>query len=141
MRRHKETTMTDDATPRARALSSALKDFHRALIRAEVGDDPTLDNPYTMLFALIDHPSYAWMGVLSRLIARIDQHVADGEAQDPVLVSALYDEVADLLAGTGGQDAESFRLRHMMALQKEPEVGLATGRLRRALAAGAGGKA
>jgi len=126
-----------DPATQARALSSALQDFHRALIRAEIGSDPALDNnPYTMLFALIDHPSYAWMGALSRLIARIDQHVADGEAGQPGLVPALYAEVAALLAGTGSPAAEEFRMRHLMALQKEPEVGLATGRLRKVLAAG-----
>ena len=121
----------------ARALSAALQGYHRALIRAEIGSDPTLDNnPYTMLFALIDHPSYAWMGALSRLITRIDQHVADGEAARPGLVPSLYAEAAALLAGTGSPESEEFRMRHQMALQKEPEVGLATGRLRRVLAAG-----
>jgi hypothetical protein len=128
---------TPDPVAQARALSSALQDFHRALIRAEIGSDPALENnPYTMLFALIDHPSYAWMGALSRLIARIDQHVADGEAGAPGLVPALYAEAAALLAGTGSPAAEEFRMRHLMALQKEPDVGLATGRLRRALASG-----
>jgi hypothetical protein len=120
---------------RARELSAALKDFHRALIHSEIGNDPSLDNPYTTLFALINHPHYAWMGVLSRLITRIDQHVDEGETADPGLVRALFDEASGLLDGTGADATAEFRMRYVMALQKEPEVGLATGRLRRVLAA------
>ncbi len=116
------------------ALSNALKELHRALIRAERGDDPVLGNPYTMLFALIDNPAYAWMGGLSRLIVRIDEAVS---ADEPVTEDALagFRREAGALIGEGkGEEDAAFRLRHLMALQKEPEVGLATGRLRKALA-------
>lgn len=114
-------------------LSGALKELHRALIRSEIGDDPALQNPYTMLFALIGDPRFAWMAPLSRLIARIDQEVADGEIGDAESLAALHGEVAALI-GDGKGDAAAFRMRHVMALQKEPQVGLATGRLRGALA-------
>ena len=115
----------------AAALSAALKDLHRALIRAEIGDDPALQNPYTMLFALIGDPRFAWMAPLSQLIARIDQKLADGEIADDDSLVTLHGEVAGLVGE--GNDA-AFRMRHVMALQKEPQVGLATGRLRKALA-------
>lgn len=118
----------------AAELSGALKDLHRALIRAEVGDDPALNNPYTMLFALIGDPRFAWMGALSELIARIDQAVADGEAAKPGALAALRDEAAGLIGEKGMAAAAEFRLHHLMALQKEPEVGLATGRLRKVAA-------
>ena len=116
------------------ALSSALKDLHRALIRAEIGDDPALQNPYTMLFALIGDPRFAWMGTLSELIARIDHTVADKEADETAALPGFRDEAAGLIGEAGGEAAAAFRLRHLMALQKEPEVGLATGRLRKLLA-------
>ena len=123
-----------EPTPAALAaeLSSALKELHRALIRAEIGDDPALQNPYPMLFALIGDPRFAWMGPLSQLIARIDEQVAEDGITDAEILAALHGDVADL---TGeGNDAATFRMRHVMALQKEPQVGLATGRLRRVLA-------
>ena len=130
--------MSDNvARQQAKDLSSALKDFHRALIRSEVGDDPNLDNPYTQLFALIGDPRFAWMGVVSRLVTRIDEALADKSEEAPDVADLLYvwhDEAAALL-GEGAQEADAqFRLRHLMALQNEPAVGLATGRLRKALA-------
>ncbi len=126
-----------EARQQATALSSALKDFHRALIRSEVGDDPNLNNPYTQLFALIGDPRFAWMGVVSRLVTRIDEALVDKSGEAPDIGKLLYvwhDEAAELLGEGAQESAAQFRLRHLMALQKEPEVGLATGRLRRALA-------
>lgn len=118
----------------AAELSSALKELHRALIRSEIGDDPALQNPYTMMFALIGDPRFAWMGPLSQLIARIDQQVADNEIAGAEILVALHGEVAGLTGEGGDRSAATFRMRHVMALQKEPQVGLATGRLRKALA-------
>ena len=124
----------DDPSAFAAELSAALKDLHRALIRSEIGDDPALGNPYTMLFALIGDPRFQWMGALSELIARIDQIVADDEAGGPGVLTGLRDEAAGLIGEGAGEAQAAFRLRHLMALQKEPEVGLATGRLRQTLA-------
>ncbi len=120
----------------ATEVSHALKELHRALIRSEIGDDQALQNPYTMLFALIGDPRFAWMGPLSQLIARVDQQVADDELADEEALLGLHREISDLtIQGQGkGEDLAAFRMRHVMALQKEPEVGMATGRLRRALA-------
>ena len=127
--------MQDDATQavHARTLSDALKEFHRSLIRAEIGDDPVLNNPYTMLFALIDNPAYAWMGRLSRTIALIDEQISDGTIADDGVLQVHIRQAAALI-GEGEDEVDpAFRLRHLTALQKEPEVGLATGRLRVAL--------
>jgi hypothetical protein len=124
-----------DAAARAIELSNALKSFHRALIRAEVGDDPDLQGPYTQLFALIGDPRFAWMSGLSDLITRIDHAVAEGEIGAPGGFDALRAEAAGLLGEGESEPDAQFRLRHLMALQKEPEVGLATGALRKTLAA------
>ena len=125
--------MSDDAARQAKDLSSALKDFHRALIHAEIGDDPALQNPYTALFSLIGDPRFAWMGPLSRLIVRLDETIEDGEADMTAALQAWRDEVAIMLGEGASESNAEFRLRHLIALQKEPEVGLATGRLRRTL--------
>lgn len=123
-----------DAASRATELSSALKSFHRALIRAEIGDDPQLQNPYTQLFALIGDPRFAWMSGLSNLIVRIDHAVAEDEIDAPGALERLRDEAAALLGEGDGEVDAQFRIRHLTALQKDPEVGLATGSLRRTLA-------
>ena len=127
--------MQDDATQavHARTLSDALKEFHRSLIRAEIGDDPVLNNPYTMLFALIDNPAYAWMGRLSRTIALIDEQISDGTIADDGVLQVHIRQAAALIGEGENEVDPAFRLRHLTALQKEPEVGLATGRLRVAL--------
>lgn len=120
----------------AKELSSVLKEFHRALIRSEIGDDPELQNPYTMLFALIGDPRFEWMGTLSDLITRIDQAIVDDELADQDTLKAFQQE-ASFLIGEGENTLTklaAFRLRHVMALQREPDVGLATGRLRRLVA-------
>lgn len=123
-----------DPAARAAGLSTALKDLHRALIRSEVGDDPALANPYTMLFALIGDPRFSWMGVLSDLITRIDEAVVEGEIGEAGRLSGFRDEASSLIGEGGGEAAAAFRLRHLMALHREPDVGLATGKLRKALA-------
>lgn len=116
------------------SLSDALKELHRGLIRAEIGDDPVLNNPYTMLFALIDNPALAWMRGLSSLISRIDEQVADGSIAEPGALASLGGEAAALMGEGEGEADPAFRLRHLTAIQNEPEVGLATGRLRATLA-------
>lgn len=130
--------MTDQTfEQQAAELSSALRAFHRALIEAEVGDDPTLGNPYTQLFALIGDPRFAWMGAVSRLIARIDEVLASKPGERPDLGQILpqwQDEAAAFIGEGAGEPDPGFRMRHLTALQKEPRVGLATGKLRRALA-------
>lgn len=130
--------MADDIPMRADELSKALQEFHRALIRSEIGDNLALENPYTMLFALIGDPRFAWMRGLSDLITRIDESAAEGALGEPGVFDGFVAESRALLGqGEHGGDAgphAALRLRHVMALHKEPEVGLATGRLRKVLA-------
>jgi len=114
-------------------LSLALKTFHRALIVAEAGDDPTLQIPYTLLFAVIGDPRFAWTSGLSQLIVRLDEMLADGEISSREDLLPFRGEVARLLGEEEGEDSE-FRLRYLIALQNAPDVALATGGLRRVLA-------
>lgn len=125
-----------DALTQARELSTALQELHRALIRSEIGDDPALQNPYTVLFALIGAPRFAWMGVLSRLITSIDEATTSRSVEPGEVASALpgwYGEAGALIGVGDGAPDPQFRMMHLNALQLEPTVGLATGRLRRLL--------
>lgn len=126
--------MTADHSASAAELSLALQAFHRALLQAEIGGDPAYDSPYTRLFALIGEPRFAWMKAVPELIGRIDQHRDDATIAEPGVLDGLREEARAFL-GEGSLEADDgFRLRHLTAIQKEPDVGLATGRLRRVLA-------
>ena len=114
-------------------LSAALKTFHKALIEAEAGSDPSLQNPYTRLFAVIGDPRFAWTSPLAQLIVRLDELLAEGEISMPEHLAPFREEVARMLGEGDGEDT-AFRLRYLIALQKSPDVALATGGLRRALA-------
>lgn len=133
--------MNEEERKAGAALSAALKNLHRALIRAEAGDDPDLQNPYTLLFAVIGDPRFGWMSGLSQLIVQLDEMLDDDEAAAEGTLSAAAEGTLSpfraaseaLLGEREGEQAE-FRLRYLMALQKDPDVALATGALRRVLA-------
>ncbi|MFC6488390.1 hypothetical protein [Nitratireductor sp. GCM10026969] len=124
---------TNSASALGEDLSSALKALHRALILAEAGDDETLQNPYTLLFAVIGDPRFAWTNGLSQLIVRLDEMLTAGEIASPDDLLPFRNEAARLLGEEGGADNE-FRLRYLIALKKAPDVALATGRLRQIMA-------
>lgn len=115
-------------------LSAALKDLHRALIRAEAGDDPNLQNPYTLLFAVIGDPRFAWMSGLSQLIVQLDEMLSDDAAASAGTLDP-FRAATEALLGEGEGEQTEFRLRYLMSLQKDADVALATGALRKVVAA------
>lgn len=123
--------MTEEERALGGELAAALKVLHRALIRAEAGDDAELQNPYTLLFAVIGDPRFAWMSGLSQLIVQLEEALDDKEGAADL--GPFRKATEQLLGKEEGAPAE-FRLRYMMALQKNPDVALATGGLRRVLA-------
>lgn len=125
--------MNEEERKAGAVLSAALKDLHRALIRAEAGDDPDLQNPYTLLFAVIGDPRFSWMSGLSQLIVQLDEMLDDDEAAAEGSLAPFRAASEALLGEREGEQAE-FRLRYLMALQKDADVALATGALRRVLA-------
>lgn len=118
----------------AEELSLALKTLHRALVLSEAGDDPALQNPYTLLFSVIHDPRFAWTSGLSQLIVQLDEMQGTGEISALGDLLPFRDAVASLL-GDGDDQDPRFRLRYLTALQKSPDVALATGRLRSAMKA------
>lgn len=124
--------MNEEERKAGAVLSAALKDLHRALIRAEAGDDPNLQNPYTLLFAVIGDPRFGWMSGLSQLIVQLDEVLDDDEAAAEGALAPFRAASEALLGEREGEQAE-FRLRYLMALQKDADVALATGALRRVL--------
>jgi hypothetical protein len=131
----KERAMVDvanDTHVLANELSLRLRDFHRALIRAEAGHDPDLQNPYTFLFAVIGDPRFAWTNTLTQLIVKLDEKIAEGEIATPEDLEPFRTEASRLIGGEKTSDPK-FRLRHLMAIQQVPDVALATGALRKAI--------
>lgn len=124
--------MTGSTRKDADDLAAALRDLHRALIHAEAGDDPAFANPYTLLFAVIDNPRFAWLEELSRLIVEFDEARGDPETFSEVVVADTAAK-ARALIGEDGEASPEFRLRHLVAVQSAPDVALATGRLRAVL--------
>ncbi|TKT81167.1 hypothetical protein [Aquamicrobium sp. LC103] len=122
----------NDVGQLASELHSALTEFHRALIRAEAGDDPDLQNPYTLLFAVINDPRFSWLGPLSQLIVRMDEVKAEG-GLSTVESLVPFGEAAAQFLGEGADGHAEFRLRYLIAVQRDPQVGLAAGALRRAV--------
>ena len=124
--------IANDTHVLANELSLCLREFHRALIQAEAGNDSDLQNPYTFLFAVIGDPRFAWTNNLTQLIVKLDESIAEGE------IAALEDlepfriEASRLIGGEKTSDPK-FRLRHLMAIQQVPDVALATGALRKVL--------
>ena len=59
---------------------------------------------------------------------------SDATIAEPGVLDGLREEARAFLGEGSLKPDDTFRLRHLMAIQKEPDVGLATGRLRRALA-------
>lgn len=126
--------MSEKLQAKAAELSTALRDLHKALIHAEAGDDPAYANPYTLLFDVIGNPRFAWLESLSQLIVVLDEARADKETfSAEILADAARS--AGRLIGEGEDHDAQFRLRHLMAVQNAPDVAIATGRLRRTLAA------
>ncbi len=125
--------MSNELTMRARTLSGALQAFHKALISAEAGDDQRLANPYTLLFATINDPRFAWVRPLGQLIVDLDEMAAD-EAFTATHMEAFEERAASFI-GLGKNEDPLFRLNYLMAVQKLPDVGLSAGRLRKMLPA------
>src|SRR5690606_41702166 len=104
----------------------------RALIQAEAGNDSDLQNPYAFLFAVIGDPRCAWTNNLTQLIVKLDESIAEGEIATLEDLEPFRIEASRLIGGEKTSDPK-FRLRHKMAIQKVPDVALATGALRKVL--------
>lgn len=122
------------ANEQGRQLSAGLKELHRALLHAEAGDDPAMrESPYTMLFAVIgEDPRFKWMAGLTRLIVDLDERLAAKEPFEPENLAPFVSNARRLLGIEEEADKE-FRLRYLIAVQKEPSVGIAAGQLRAVL--------
>lgn len=115
----------DPARDRLRDLSGRLLRLHRILLDGERRAYETRHGSVAAgdLFRLVlDDPQFAWLRLLSALIARIDAAVDDDEVLAPDDVDAAFAEVYRLLKGGAGGE---FQDKYHDALQRSPDVVMA----------------
>ena len=115
----------DQDRERLRDLSARLVRLHRVLLDRErrAYEDQHGAIPSGELFRLVlDHETFAWLRVLSMMIAQIDAVV---DADEPVAAqdadNALRESYRLLKAGGGG----AFQEKYHEALQSSPDVVMA----------------
>ena len=93
--------MPDSREP-VRALSAALRELHRVLVRIEQKSYQdargSVANPAGLLDLLMHDPHFAWLRGLSKTIVALDELVADSEVDPTTLIErarALLDQSPD----------------------------------------------
>jgi hypothetical protein len=121
------TTIRPATTVDTAAARAALLALHGALLAearmAHEREHGTRSNAAFLQLAAHD-PAFAWLGVLLRLVVRLDME----EDREPVLAAA-----AALLRCEGGGE---FATRYEAAIQRSPDVAVAAARARKTVAGG-----
>lgn len=125
-------------TPRDRreglgALSSALRELHRALIEIsrtgyELTNGPVSGSSELLQLVLHDE-AFGWLKPLSSLIVEIDERSAEDPAPSPREVEEVLTRVETLVSSRGG----SFGVRYVALLGSEPGIAMNHFALRTAL--------
>ncbi len=126
--------MRDDVQHWAKALaesSAALREIVGAVIRSEQQYAPA-QSPLSLLRAIQEDPSWAWLKPLYQLVADID-HAADDASLPATEVAAIGAHARALLSGVGVPIEQTFLDRYRPLLQNEPTVAIAHGNAMRAL--------
>jgi hypothetical protein len=120
---------------RLEALRKAVLNLHKALIDSErVTYEQTvgrIQSPNHFLQLVTHDPWFAWLQPLSQLIVSMDE-AADSESPlTEELVEAFSKETALLLVPS--EEGEGFSRHYDEAMQRDPNVVLAHGELRKVL--------
>lgn len=122
---------------KADALSSSLRQLHKALIDAEAEQFARafgrIDGPPHLLELLTEHPYFAWLQCFSAFIADFDEFREHDEPISYEQAAALRATVETLIGPLPPKHPQ-FRQRYLELLQQTPEVTVAHGVLRRVLA-------
>lgn len=115
------------------ALTRPLRALHKALIDVETVYYGAVSGPLEHLHLITTHPHFAWLQTLSALMAALDEALDQPEpvtAQD----AAQWRAAVETLVGPGTGAASEFRVKYLALLHDAPEVAIAHGALRQALA-------
>lgn len=127
--------MTNAAQQRLQDLRNELIRLHKTLLDSERGvyerDIERVPSPGRMLRLVMGDPYFAWLHKVSELIVAIDERLAGDEPAAPADAERFIGETRGLLVPA--ENGEEFGSRYFQALQRDPAVVIAHGRMMSAL--------
>lgn len=131
--------MAENYAEAARELSRALRAMHKALIRTEMSSVRTGISPrpgaYAQMQRLLHDPSLEWLKPLSTLIVELDQVLSGAEGLPEARAVEFRGTVEDLFGPNEPERRHGIEHTVGTLTAEHPEVAMALGDLRRALAA------
>jgi hypothetical protein len=128
--------LMSDATGQLRddleEVSRALQQLHKLVLEAEGAPLPGQAG-LAFLDRLLNHPSWAWLRPLSKLIADLDEGLARDTSLTRGEAAAAAGHVRALVFGMGEPRDELFLARYRPLLQLSPALASAHGQLKRLL--------
>jgi hypothetical protein len=124
-----------DQTLRAdlRDLARGARNLHKAMLDVETQYFGAVGGVLEHLQLVTNHPHFAWLLKLSGLMAELDERL-DGEEPVEPADAAQFRAAFEALVGPRPPIDEDFRKRYLALLHDAPEVAIAHGVLRQALA-------
>jgi len=112
------------------AVSLALQTLHQQVLETEGAYRPGRTS-VALLDKLINDPEWAWLRALSKLIAELDEALAEPAELTPADAAAAAGHVRALVFGLGEPRDEQFLNRYRPLLQVSPALASAHGELKR----------
>lgn len=126
--------MTDESLRGAlRALVGSARKLHKAMLDVETQYFGAVGGVLEHLQLVTNHPHFAWLLKLSGLMAELDERLDDIEPIDTDAAAQFRTAFEQLVGPRPPLDAD-FRKRYVALLHDAPEVAMAHGVLRQALA-------
>jgi hypothetical protein len=120
---------------KAVALTQALRKLHKALIDVETQYFGAVGSPLEHLQLITTHPHFAWLQKLSSLMAELDERLDEKENPFDSDTAADFRTAIEALIGPGKEIDAEFRRKYTTLLHDGPDVAIAHGAVRQALAA------
>jgi hypothetical protein len=122
--------MPDQFRAELEAVSRALQALHKRILDAEGAHLPGR-SALELLDRLLNDPAWAWLRALSKLIADLDEALAQGETVTQAQAAAAAGRVRALVFGLGEPRNEAFLGRYRPLLQSSVALASAHGELKR----------
>ena len=131
--------MSEDFTEAARDLSQALRRMHKALVRTEIPAvrEGTQSRPgaFAQMQRLMHDPALEWLKPVSSLIVELDHALSERDGVQEARGAEIRRRVESLFGPTAPSRQHGIQATVANRTSEIPEVAMALGDLRRALAA------
>jgi hypothetical protein len=114
-------------------LTKTARRLHKAMLDVETQYFGAVNSVLEHLQLVTSHPHFAWLQKLSGLMVEVDERL-DEEAPIDAETAACIRTAFEMLVGPRPAIDEDFRKRYNALLQDAPEIAMAHGALRAALA-------